>query len=142
MKKVLVAFPLFFSFLFGEAQATTEVEYNYMKKGYRISVETGLDVKSGYYIDEQKPFVRGNVTITATRLYRTDKTLAGTIIKTVSTDFGGSGTNYYAIPAVNLVGKESYGWDLYAEDLNNLSCGMRYYLLQWMSYKLAYETTN
>lgn len=33
-----------------EDYATTQDEYNYASKGYSISVETGLDVKKGYFV--------------------------------------------------------------------------------------------
>lgn len=33
------------------AQATTDEEFNYLTKGYKIQVESGLDMKKGYHIE-------------------------------------------------------------------------------------------
>ena len=51
MKKVIVIFLLAFSFqnLFSQ---TTQEEYNYITKGYKIQLESGLDMKKGYSLTE------------------------------------------------------------------------------------------
>ncbi len=52
MKKIFIY--IFLGFLCtkrGFAQTTVE-EYNYLTKGYRIQIETGLDMKSGYTLQD------------------------------------------------------------------------------------------
>ncbi len=34
------------------SQSTTQEEYNYITKGYKIQVESGLDMKKGYILTE------------------------------------------------------------------------------------------
>ena len=39
-----------------KAQDTTLEEWNYMTKGYEIQINSGLDMKRGYYIDNFTTF--------------------------------------------------------------------------------------
>lgn len=131
------------AFLFitnAHSQSTTETEYNYMKKGYATSEAQGLDIKRGYYTDEPKTLASPTITIYCTTLRREkDKSVAGTIIKSVSNEAFGSGVKYWAVPSVNTVAQESYGWDLFATDINlNMSVGVRNLLMQWLAYQYAY----
>lgn len=136
MKIILTAL-LCFSVLYSYCQATTEEEYNYMKKGYKQSIEMGLDLKKGYSIKQLKPYKDNTVTITFTLLKRTDGTLAGTILKTESSDAFGSGTNYYAIPAASSADAESYGWKNFYADLETMTNGMKTHILKYLSYAFA-----
>ncbi len=140
MKTILCSILFVFAFQFTWAQPTTETEYNYMKKGYRQVEESGLDVKNGYYIQELTKYESGQISIRPVKLFRADSTFVGYILKCVSDEAFGSGTNYYVIPSVNLKSKKSYGWDLFSVDLTIISNGMRYHILQWMAYRLVYET--
>ena len=47
MKQILFLTICFFSSYFSFAQTTAE-EYNYLTKGYKIQIESGLDMKQGY----------------------------------------------------------------------------------------------
>ena len=49
MKKII--FGLFFVTL-GMSAQTTDVEYNYLTKGYKETVEKGLDLKQGYELQD------------------------------------------------------------------------------------------
>ncbi len=53
MKKLLFILPLTFifisSFAQGEVEGTTEEEFRYITKGYKIQQESGLDMKRGYF---------------------------------------------------------------------------------------------
>lgn len=51
-KVILIVFVIFFSFLSRIHSQTTQEEYNYLTKGYKIQVESGLDVKKGYTIKD------------------------------------------------------------------------------------------
>ena len=63
---------------FAKAQGTTQEEYNYVSKGYKIQVESGLDMKKGYKIVETERMLDD---VQVKFLFReSDKTLAATII--------------------------------------------------------------
>lgn len=121
---------------FSFAQSTTQVEYNYMKKGYRQVAESGLDLKLGYSINEFKPQRFEEATLTFTELKRTDGSIAGIILKTVSTATFGSGTNYYCIPAANMLNTttESFGWKEFFEDIFTMTSTMKSYIMQWLTW--------
>lgn len=122
------------------SQATTQTEYNYMKKGYRQVEENGLDVKQGYTTEVlSSTLYGGEVTLTFTSLKRNNGSLAGIIIKSVSQAAFGSGTNYYCIPAVHTKGGQSFGWNDFYSDINTMTNGVKTYILRWMSYQLMYE---
>lgn len=65
------------------AQNTTQEEYNFMVKGYRHLVESGLDMKKGYYLENEVNFTTqdGKYLFAFKNLLRQkDKSIAGTII--------------------------------------------------------------
>ncbi len=63
---------------FAKAQGTTQEEYNYVSKGYKIQVESGLDMKKGYKIVETERMLDD---VQVKFLFReSDQTLAATII--------------------------------------------------------------
>ncbi|CAN5407445.1 hypothetical protein BH11BAC1_BH11BAC1_21270 [soil metagenome] len=78
---------------------TTEEEFNYMTKGYKMQLDGGLDMKKGYITDEPQVLVEGNYTfkfIPLARVSGIDSTLIGYIVKAHSSV---SGSNYwYGIP--------------------------------------------
>jgi len=41
---------------------TTEAEYNYLTKGYKVQIESGLDMKKGYTIDDATVVRRNSYT--------------------------------------------------------------------------------
>jgi hypothetical protein len=98
MKKITLLFILFTSFIYAQ-QSTTQEEYNYMSKGYQISLSSGLDVKKGYRIE--------NITTSDVSPYffdfkafvRDDNTLAGIILISTSKLWGN--VYYSAIPINN-----------------------------------------
>jgi hypothetical protein len=79
---------------------TTMEEYNYLIKGYKIQVESGLDMKKGYYFNEIGEHQIGAYHFTIKNLVREDPDeLAGILIITHS---GTSGRTYYTgIPIQN-----------------------------------------
>lgn len=138
-KRIALAFLIVPQFMF--AQNTTETEYNYMKKGYRQVAESGLDVKRGYVIQELSPMTYEGVTIYFTKLLREkDKSIAGIIVKSASSQSFGSGTTYYAIPAVNSGTEKSFGWDDFFSDVVNvMTTGVKNVMLRWLAYRMSYE---
>lgn len=115
-------------------QNTTEEEYNYMKKGYKQSLENGLDLKKGYKVEKLKTYKDGSVTVTFTLFKRDNGTLAGTILKTENNDAFGSGVNYYVIPSASVKGPESFGWKEFFSDLETMTNGMKGHVIKYMSY--------
>ena len=94
---------------------TTMEEYNYMTKGYKIQVESGLDMKKGYYFEDMGDHKIGNYVFNVKKLVRENqRELAGTLIISHAEI---SGKTYYtAIPINNaelmkLYGAEVGKWD-------------------------------
>lgn len=94
---------------------TTMEEYNYMTKGYKIQVESGLDMKKGYYFVDMGEHKIGNYVFNVKKLVRENRQeLAGTLIISHAEI---SGKTYYtAIPVNNaelmkLYGAEVGKWD-------------------------------
>lgn len=118
------------------SQATTEQEYNYMKKGFRDVEERGLDVKSGYYVEELK----GSPVIeyTYTALWRTkDSSLAGIIVKTT---YGNP--KYYCIPAVSYTDNKSFGWNLFFKDVDTMGLAEAAAVNKFLAWRLASEMAH
>jgi hypothetical protein len=97
------------------AAPTTMEEYNYMTKGYKIQVESGLDMKKGYSFEDMGEHKIGNYVFTVKKLVReNERQLAGTMIISLAEI---SGKTYYtAIPVNNaelmkLYGAEVGKWD-------------------------------
>lgn len=136
MKTILMGIFMIIASQFCIAQNTTELEYNYMKKGYRQVEESGMDVKKGYSTEQMYKDDFGNdVTLTLTLLKRDDGTHAGIIIKSESKAAFGSGLNYYCIPAVS----KSFGWPQFIADINTMTSGVRNYILRAVSLQLMLE---
>lgn len=98
-----------------QAIPTTLEEYNYMTKGYKIQVESGLDMKKGYYFEDMGEHKIGNYVFNVKKLIRENQQeLAGTLIISHAEI---SGKTYYtAIPVNNaelmkLYGAEVGKWD-------------------------------
>ena len=97
------------------AVPTTLEEYNYMTKGYKIQVESGLDMKKGYYFNEIGEHQIGNYHFTIKNLVRENlRQLAGTLI--ISRSDVTSKVYYSAIPVNNpelmkLYASEIAKWD-------------------------------
>ncbi|MDI5888742.1 hypothetical protein [Flavobacterium yafengii] len=103
MKKFTLLLTLFTVFAYSQDKfnGTTLEEYNYMTKGYKIQVSSGLDVKKGYVITD---LVTNNFD-TYTFDYKTfirqkDGTLAGIIL--IATSKLWSNVYYLAIPVNNV----------------------------------------
>lgn len=94
---------------------TTMEEYNYMTKGYKIQIESGLDMKKGYFFKDIGEHQIGNYHFTIKNLVRENlRQLAGTLIIS-SSDVTGK-VYYSAIPVNNpelmkLYASEIAKWD-------------------------------
>ena len=113
MKKIstiLIALIVFYNC---KAQNTTEEEYNWITKGYQTMVSSGLDMKKGYYFQDQAEFSKSfqDYNFTYKLLKReNDKSIAGTLVIAHSKVSGR--TYYYCIPALNYNGS-SYSYSSY-----------------------------
>lgn len=86
MRTLLVASFLLLSAV-SFAQNTTQEEYNFMTKGYQQLVESGLDMKKGYYIADTLAFTTQGQRYEfyfMNLVRQKDKSLAGTIVVAVS----------------------------------------------------------
>ncbi|MEK9157723.1 MAG: hypothetical protein AAB638_00890 [Patescibacteria group bacterium] len=94
---------------------TTEAEYNYLTKGYRVQIESGLDMKKGYLMEDSQEITRGNYVFQIKFLMReAANELAAILIITKSNV---SGNSYYTCVPINnseLINKyyaALYAWD-------------------------------
>ena len=94
---------------------TTEEEYNYVIKGYKVQTESGLDMKKGYDFRELLEETLGDYKFTVMCLIRVPKKeVAALLVKTKSSNSGN--TYYFCVPHDNLELNERYyqdlnGWD-------------------------------
>ena len=98
MKKLplLLTFFIFFS---GYSQTTLE-EYNYMTKGYRIQLESGLDTKKGYQVQDLLKISKNDYSFDFKTLTReADDELAGIMVLAYSKVW--DNRYYLAIPIKN-----------------------------------------
>jgi YHS domain-containing protein len=94
---------------------TTEVEYNYITKGYQIQIESGLDMKKGYSIGDMSQKTIGDYTFTINCLIRTDKKEIAALMIITKSKLSGK-TYYFCIPHGNEELKKKYQQDLYSWD--------------------------
>ena len=126
---------------------TTEEEYNYVTKGYKVQMESGLDMKKGYSLKEL-----GNWSLNfgsdGTReavfkgLYRDNSTKSCAIMliyKRPSTGY----TEYYCIPTIDA---PQNLWDKTLEQINThfteQNAKAVYSTLVWALMKFSVQQTN
>lgn len=108
MKKAL---PLLFALIglavYGQESTTTsapttEEEYNYLTKGYKIQAESGLDMKKGYLIRDMGAWKEGNYSFEFKALIReVADELAGIMVIVKADSWSGISTYYLCIPINN-----------------------------------------
>ena len=77
-----------------------------------------MDVKAGYVATVLRKIKINDYNLTFTLLARSDNTVAGIIVKSITPASLQNATNYYCIPAINSPSKASYGWNLFESDIN------------------------
>jgi hypothetical protein len=85
---------------------TTQEEYLYMNKGYKIAIESGLDIKSGYAIGKTYTNIVSVYTFdykTLLRISGKDTVEVGYIVKIYSKDMFGETIRYLGMPIGNKV---------------------------------------
>ncbi len=83
---------------------TTEEEYLYMSKGYKIAQESGLDIKAGYAIGKTTSHTVGIYTVEYKKFLKisgSDTTEVGYIVKINAKGLFGPTTAWYGIPKGN-----------------------------------------
>jgi hypothetical protein len=121
-----------------KSQATSEVEFNYLKKGIQTMDNEGLDTKKGYTLTDIASEKYAAYQLTVRKLTRDkDGSLAGISIKVFEPGFLGVGTKYYAIPAPSFKTQDSFGWPQFHEEIRLMDGGIKTVILQWMSYKYS-----
>ncbi|MBN2829263.1 MAG: hypothetical protein JXR56_02955 [Candidatus Cloacimonetes bacterium] len=85
-----------------EPKGTTEEEYNYLTKGYKIQLESGLDMKKGYIIKDMGEWEEGSHGFKFKVLIREEADeLAGILVIAKSDSWTGVSTYYLCIPINN-----------------------------------------
>lgn len=103
MKKITLLLIMFSSFSYAQDKpnGTTLEEYNYMTKGYKIQISSGLDVKKGYRIDDVTSYATALYDFNFKSLVREkDGVSAGLIL--VATSKLWSNVYYLGIPVDNV----------------------------------------
>ncbi len=102
---------------------TTEEEYNYLTKGYRVQIESGLDMKKGYAFIDHGEVKQGYYTFQFKNLLREEKNeLAGILVITKSEI---SGKSYYICIPINnteLLGRYYNDINAWDESLTTAYC--------------------
>jgi hypothetical protein len=101
---------------------TTQEEYNYITKGYRIQIESGLDMKKGYTMKDIQTERHNDYYLEMKALYRDGSTApcAIMVITQYQSDINGWGvhTYYYCIP--HWASSQKI-WDDYDYSMNTLA---------------------
>ena len=102
---------------------TTEEEYLYMIKGYKVAVESGLDLKTGYKIGK---IYKETISIysfeynTLLKVNGQDTTEVGYIVKIVANTLFGTSTYWFGIPMGNQTLMDRFLTSLYASNYEML----------------------
>lgn len=117
MKTIFTILMMLFIVL-GSAQTTTE-EYNYLTKGYKIQLESGLDMKKGYTIEKKWVFSDNYITFerksTFYYLYRdSEKAPCATLMIVERSD-----TRFQTYLCIPHIDSEESIWKQARTDFNN-----------------------
>ena len=97
MKKITLLLLLFSSFAFSQV-GTTEAEYNYITKGYKIGLDSGMDLKQCYKLKNLGTINEGTYSYDFKIFYREqEKVLAGIMVVATSKMWGN--VYYLCIPS-------------------------------------------
>lgn len=103
---LILAFTLITTIAFGQKfkmpLPTTEEEYNYMTKGYKVQIENGLDMKKGYKITDLPENRIGQYSFAFKALVRVDSKEVAGIIVIAKSNVSGK-TYYLGIPHQNEI---------------------------------------
>lgn len=119
MKQILFTTIIVCFSVYCKAQNTTEIEYNYIKKGITETENSGLDMKSGYELIPIYKERHGNISIDVRILKRTkDGSIAGTFIRTKRMPQDDQPKDYCLPAAPTRINRFSFGGKEFQNDLN------------------------
>lgn len=120
MKKsiLLLCFLSIINLMYGKyiKGVTTEEEYLYMSKGYKVAVESGLDIKSGYAIGKtytQTVAIYSFEYKTLLKVNGQDTTEVGYIVKIFAKTLFGPSTYWFGVPMGNQTLMDQFFTTLY-----------------------------
>lgn len=113
-----ILFLFFYNIAFGKYSkgVTTEEEYLYMSKGYKVAQESGLDIKSGYAIGKTIAHTVGIYTFEYKAFLKvngSDTIEVGTIVKVTAKTLFGVTTAWFGIPKGNTTLLNQFFTSLY-----------------------------
>ena len=147
MKKSILLFALLFSAITFVKAQTTEEEYNYVTKGYKVQMESGLDMKKGYTLKDLGNWSLnfgsdGTREATFKGLYRDNSSKPCAIMLIYKRPSSGY-TEYYCIPTIDA---PSNLWDKTLEQINThfteQNAKAVYSTLVWALMKFSVQQTN
>ena len=97
-KKIILALSLFCISLNGISQTSLE-EYNYITKGYKVQMESGLDMKKGYELEDIKSHTSGVRTASLKKLVKVNAGKKQTVAYMVVYQKEQNPKEYYCIPS-------------------------------------------
>lgn len=110
--KMIIAL-LFLATQAGAQIATTQDEYNYLTKGYKVQLESGLDMKKGYVFGDSFIGNNGGKTFTLTPLIREErKEVCAVLLQYKIKSVWGETLNYLCIPINNPALEEQFNKDV------------------------------
>jgi hypothetical protein len=77
---------------------TTLEEFNYVTKGYKVQIESGLDMKKGYEIENVDEETSGGRTVILKKLIKTTTNQKKTVAYMLTYKKGSGATEYICIP--------------------------------------------
>lgn len=144
MKKSLLLIMAFVSLsAFGQDQVfktspTTEEEYNYLTKGYKIQAESGLDMKKGYIFRDMGEWPDNTYNFQLKGLIREEsEEIAGILVIAKSETWSGVNTYYLCIPFNNPELLKRYFADLGVWDYSMTKSYAKMISVYWTQTLLA-----
>lgn len=138
--KYILTLLLFTATATGFAQATTQSEFNYIKRGLKDVDEKGMDEKTGYTLGDLQTNEFGNVKVWIRPVTRnSDGSLAGISIITYTTGLMADSKKYYCLPAPSLQNKTSFGIGDWQQDVDLMTLNEMRAVLKTISYNYTVE---
>lgn len=138
MKKTILTLCLTFSMLSTIIAQTTNDEYNYSVRGYQIQIESGLDMKKGYEIQEMGEYLAGTRYASLKKLLRVKNNRKEIACYILYYEKSGAQKEYICIPHPdsdpNLFGlywKKLYNGSTYASERLQLLLYLTTKYLNW-----------
>ncbi len=127
MKKIIVAaFTLLALNSYAQVAPTTQEEYTYATKGYKVEVQNGLDVKKGYHWVDYGKHTDGGNTLNISGLIRDNETKPCAILLYYEKDKVDKKEKIEAYLCMPTSGAPSALWDSYNGSLGQLGENLKW----------------